>query len=177
MIKHKVYISEKQLAKRIAELGTEINKDYANKDNLYFVVVLKGSIMFATDLARHLDPKLNTNMHFIRAKSYNEGARVSNNNVVSDLFTLAHEDVEGKNILIIEDIVDTGNTYCKLMNDFKNLKAKSVKMATLLFKPARLEHEVDLDYIGFEIEDKFVIGYGLDLDETCRELPYIAIVE
>ena len=126
--------------------------------------------MFCADLLRELDLPVIT--EFMAASSYGEGTTTSGQvDILLDIKT----DIKGKNVLFVEDIVDTGHTFKKILEMIKTRGPKSVKIASLLSKPARREHEIDIDYLAFEIEDKFVVGYGLDLAGKCRELPYIGI--
>ncbi|MBK2105669.1 hypoxanthine phosphoribosyltransferase [Francisella philomiragia] len=168
-----VYISAEQLETEITKLADKINKDYAGQE-IVLICVLKGSFMFFADLTRKLEVDLRT--HFVTASSYGSGT-VSSGKVISTIGSLKKEYIQGKNVIIVEDIVDTGHTYHKLMDGINELGPKSLKFATLLFKPARLEREVNLDYICFEIEDKFIVGYGLDYNDRYRQLPYIGIMK
>ncbi|QEO58038.1 hypoxanthine phosphoribosyltransferase [Francisella marina] len=168
-----VYISAEQLETEITKLANKINKDYAGQE-IVLICVLKGSFMFFADLTRKLEVDLRT--HFVTASSYGSGT-VSSGKVISTIGSLKKEYIQGKNVIIVEDIVDTGHTYHKLMDGINELEPKSLKFATLLFKPARLEREVNLDYICFEIEDKFIVGYGLDYNDRYRQLPYIGIMK
>ncbi|AJI55499.1 hypoxanthine phosphoribosyltransferase [Francisella philomiragia] len=168
-----VYISAEQLETEITKLADKINKDYAGQE-IVLICVLKGSFMFFADLTRKLEVDLRT--HFVTASSYGSGT-VSSGKVISTIGSLKKEYIQGKNVIIVEDIVDTGHTYHKLMDGINELEPKSLKFATLLFKPARLEREVNLDYICFEIEDKFIVGYGLDYNDRYRQLPYIGLMK
>ncbi|AFJ42718.1 hypoxanthine phosphoribosyltransferase [Francisella orientalis] len=168
-----VYINAQQLETEITKLADKINKDYAGQE-IVLICVLKGSFMFFADLTRKLEVDLRT--HFVTASSYGSGT-ISSGKVISTIGSLKKEYIHGKNVIIIEDIVDTGHTYHKLMDGINELEPKSLKFATLLFKPARLEREVNLDYICFEIEDKFIVGYGLDYNDRYRQLPYIGIMK
>ena len=168
-----VYITSKQLEAAVTKLAEEINQDYSSQE-VTLVCVLKGSFMFFADLVRKLRVDLRT--QFITASSYGSGTKSSGEVTLTET-SLKEEFVKDKNIIIIEDIVDTGHTYHKLMDGINKYNPKTLKFATLLFKPARLEREVDLDYVCFEIEDKFIVGYGLDFDEKYRELPYIGLIK
>lgn len=168
-----VYITSEQLEAAVTKLAEEINQDYSGQE-VTLVCVLKGSFMFFADLVRKLRVDLRT--QFITASSYGSGTKSSGEVTLTET-SLKEEFVKDKNIIIIEDIVDTGHTYHKLMDGINKYNPKTLKFATLLFKPARLEREVDLDYVCFEIEDKFIVGYGLDFDEKYRELPYIGLIK
>ena len=164
-----VFISEEKIQERIKELAEVISKDYKGEE-VIVVGVLNGCFMFCADLLRELDLPVIT--EFMAASSYGEGTTTSGQvDILLDIKT----DIKGKNVLFVEDIVDTGHTFKKILEMIKTRGPKSVKIASLLSKPARREHEIDIDYLAFEIEDKFVVGYGLDLAGKCRELPYIGI--
>jgi hypoxanthine phosphoribosyltransferase len=164
-------ISREEIAKRVEELGAQITKDYRDKP-LVLVCVLKGSFVFASDLARAIDLPLR--IDFLGVRSYGEGTESSGVvQITQDLSRpIAHEDV-----LIVEDIVDTGLTIAHLMDLLRTRQPHSVKVCSLLHKPARARIQVKVDYLGFTIEDKFVVGYGLDFAELHRNLPFIGIVE
>ena len=164
-------ISREDIAKRVQELGAQITKDYKDKA-LVLVCVLKGSFVFASDLARAIDLPLR--IDFLGVRSYGEGTESSGVvQITQDLSRpIAHEDV-----LIVEDIVDTGLTIAHLMDLLRTRQPHSVKVCSLLHKPARARIQVKVDYLGFTIEDKFVVGYGLDFAELHRNLPFIGIVE
>jgi hypoxanthine phosphoribosyltransferase len=169
----KVLIDEETLMSRVRELGREITEDYANeKEELVLVGILKGSVMFMADLAKSL--KLPVSFDFMSVSSYGSGMASSGN--VRILKDLDH-DISGKNVLIVEDIVDSGNTLSYIKESLLKRGAHSVKIVTLLNKPDRREKEVVVDYEGFEIPNVFVIGYGLDFAERYRNLPYIAILK
>ncbi|WP_150467122.1 hypoxanthine phosphoribosyltransferase [Francisella sp. SYW-9] len=168
-----VYITSQQLEDAVTKLAEEINQDYSGQE-VTLVCVLKGSFMFFADLVRKLRIDLRT--QFITASSYGSGTKSSGEVTLTET-SLKEEFVKDKNIIIVEDIVDTGHTYHKLKDGINKYNPKTLKFATLLFKPARLEREVDLDYVCFEIEDKFIVGYGLDFDEKYRELPYIGLIK
>lgn len=164
-----VYISQEKIAQRVKEMGQEITRDYANEE-LLILCVLNGSFIFCSDLVREI--KVPQTFSFLKASSYGESTESSGK---VDIKTFRPIEFANKHVLIVEDIVDTGHTLSALRAHIADQGVKSVKLASLLFKPARLEHEVEIDYLGFEIEDKFVIGYGLDYAEKYRELPYIGI--
>lgn len=164
----KVLIDEKRLEKRIYELAKQIEKDYEGKD-LTLVCILKGSTFFTVDLAKKINKKLK--LEFMQVSSYGtEKISSGNINLKLDL----PDTIEGENLLIVEDIIDTGRTLSYLIKHLKQKNPASIKLCTLLDKPERREYDVKVDYVGFEIPDKFVIGYGLDDKEFCRNLPYIA---
>ena len=164
----KVFISEEKIQTRVKELAEMINRDYHNQE-VVIVGVLNGSFMFCADLVRHL--KVPTQLEFVSLSSY-EGTESTGE--VS--FRLdVRQSLIGKNIILVEDIVDTGLTINFLLKHMKLKDLKSLKLCSLLLKRARLKIQVPIDYLGFDIEDKFVIGYGLDFDGNYRELPYIGV--
>src|SRR5688572_4975615 len=164
-------LSNEQIVARVKELGAQITKDYADK-NLVLVVVLKGSFVFAADLCRSIDIPLRVD--FLGVRSYGEGTETSGVvQITQDLSRpIANEDV-----LIVEDIVDTGLTIAHLMDLFRTRQPRSVTVCALLHKPARSRVSVPIDYLGFTIEDRFVVGYGLDFGERYRNLPFVGVVE
>ena len=163
--------SKEQIAARVRELGAQITKDYAGH-NLVLVCVLKGSFVFAADLARAIDQPLR--IDFLGTRSYGEDTDSSGVvQITQDLSKpIDHEDV-----ILVEDIVDTGLTVAYVIDLLRTRNPKSVKVCALLHKPARARVEVQVDYLGFTIEDRFVVGYGLDHAERYRNLPYIGVVE
>ena len=163
-----ILYSQEQLATRIRELGAEISKDYAN-ESVVLVGVLKGAIVFYTDLARTIDDSVDVSFDFISCSSYGDGT--TSTGVVRILKDLDRS-VEGKNVLVVEDIVDTGTTLHYLLDNLKARGAKSVRLAALLNKPERRKMDV-----GFTVPDYFVVGYGLDYAEQYRQLPYIGILK
>lgn len=164
-------IGAEQIAKRVKELGETISRDYADR-RLVLVCVLKGSFVFTSDLCRAID--LPCRVEFLGVRSYGEGTQSSG--VVQITQDLSRP-IEGEDILIVEDIVDTGLTIGHLLELFRTRKPKSVKVCALLHKPARSRITVPIDYLGFTIEDRFVVGYGLDWAEKYRNLPFIGVVE
>ena len=163
-----VQISEKQLAKRIAELGQEISKDYQGKD-IHVIGVLNGAFLFMADLVRQIDVPLTTD--FISVSSYGSRTETSGEvQLIKDLTT----SLKNKHVLIVEDIVDSGYTMDYLLEYINLRKPLSVKVAALLSKPERRKVEVPIDYLGFEIEDAFVFGYGLDDSDYRRNMPFIS---
>lgn len=164
-------ISAEQISARVRELGAQITSEYAER-RLVLVSVLKGSFVFTADLARHID--LPMRVEFLGVRSYGEGT--SSTGVVQITQDLTRP-IEGDDVLIVEDIVDTGLTISHLLQLFRTRMPNSVKVCSLLHKPARARVEVPIHYLGFTIEDKFVVGYGLDWAERYRNLPYIGVVE
>lgn len=170
--KLKILFDENQIQTRIKILGDKLNELYGNEE-VIAICVLKGAVMFAVDLVKHLNMPLK--MEFIRLSSYNGGTTTSGKvNAVN----IALPDLNGKNVLIIEDIVDTGLT-AKFLLDFIscNFHTKSTKFCSLLDKKITRVTDVDPDYYGFEVDDKFLIGYGLDYDGLYRNLKYIGYIE
>lgn len=162
------FISASSIQNRVKELADQINKDFQGQE-VVIVGVLNGSFIFCADLVRHL--KIPAQIEFVSLSSY-EGTQSSGE--VS--FRLdVKQSLVGKNVIVVEDIVDTGLTITFLLKHMKLKQVKSLKLCSLLLKRARLKTEVAIDYLGFDIEDKFVIGYGLDFDGAYRELPYIGV--
>ncbi len=168
-IKFKQLYTAEMIQKRIAELGKQITSDLKGEPVL-FVSVLKGAFMFTADLVRSVS--LPVTIDFIGVSSYQGTSSTGNVRITHDLST----DIRGKNIVVIEDIIDTGRTLDYLLRLLDQRGPKSIRLCTLLNKPEAREVEVKVDYFGFEISNQFVIGYGLDLDQRFRELPYIAQV-
>ncbi|MBR3686619.1 MAG: hypoxanthine phosphoribosyltransferase [Clostridia bacterium] len=170
----RVLVDEKQIDKINGELAQKIMKDYQNSTKpLIVIVILKGSMIFASDLIKKLDLPLE--IEFMKVSSY--GAGTKNSGEIKIHLDLARENLEQYDLLIIEDIVDSGRTLSRLTQLLKNRNANSVKTCTLLDKPSRREVPFTPDYCGAEIEDEFVVGYGLDYDEKYRNLPYVAILK
>jgi hypoxanthine phosphoribosyltransferase len=163
-------ITEDEIAMRIQALGNAITKDFEDED-LIVICVLKGAFVFCSDLIKKINRPIS--LEFISLSSYGDSTN-SSGNVRLEMDITAN--IEGKNVLIVEDIVDSGLTIKTLMDMMAVRKPKTVKLASLLFKPVKLKHQVKIDYLGFEIEDKFVIGYGLDYAGRYRELPYIGVL-
>jgi hypoxanthine phosphoribosyltransferase len=164
-------LSAEEITSRVQELGSAITKEYGDK-NLVLVVVLKGSFVFAADLSRSIDLPLR--IDFLGVRSYGEGTETSG--VVQITQDLSRP-IAGEDVVIVEDIVDTGLTIAHLIDLFRTRGPRSVRVCALLHKPARARVDVKIDYLGFTIEDKFVVGYGLDFAERYRNLPYIGVVE
>lgn len=166
-----ILISKQEIDSIVSDIAAKIDKDYADKDML-MVGLLKGSICFMADLMKTM--KLDSKIDFVVASSYADGTESTGTvNIVKDV----SQSVEGKDILIVEDIIDSGNTLDFMVKYFKAKKAKSVKIATLLDKPDRRKVNIDVDYVGRIIPDEFVVGYGLDYAEDYRTLPYIGILK
>lgn len=166
-----VLISEEEIRKTVLNLGEQINKDYEGKE-IIFAVILKGSLVFAADLMRCLT--MPVKLDFMQASSYGDSTESSGFiKIKKDL----ENNVSGKHVLIIEDIIDSGNTLSKLKKLLLEREPASVKICTLLSKPSRREIDVDVEYIGKEIPDEFVVGYGLDFNEKYRNLPYVGILK
>lgn len=161
-----VLIDEETISKRIIQLADQINNDYKG-EKLTLICILKGSLYFYADLSRKIN--LDTELEFIRVSSY-EG---ENSTGKIDFKLDLDEEVTNKNVIVVEDIVDTGNTLDSLLKHLKKQKPKSLKLCTLLDKKDRRETEVPIDYVGFKIPNHFVIGYGLDLDQKYRNIPEI----
>jgi hypoxanthine phosphoribosyltransferase len=160
------YLSENTILQRVKELAEAISKDYAGKRPL-FIVILNGSFMFAADIFKHLT--LEAELCFIKLASY-KGMK-SSGKVVTSIGL--EEDLFGKDVIILEDIVDTGKTLHNFLPKLIHQQPKSLKIATLLHKPEATEHPLTLDYVGFQIPNKFVVGYGLDYDGLGRNLKEI----
>ena len=168
----KILLSQADIQQRIQTLAAEIERDYPAGEEIHLVAVLKGGFMFMADLVRAMSERVT--MDFMAVSSYGKGTSSSGQvRVLKDL----DSDLEGRHVIVVEDIVDTGLTLHYLQDLLKARAPKSMKTACLLSKPSRRKIEVQVDYIGFTIEDHFVVGYGLDYAEKYRNLPYIAILE
>src|SRR5262245_44663053 len=164
-----ILLSEEQIQKRVAELASEIRCDFPG--SLHLVAVLKGAFVFLSDLVRHMAGHVS--LDFMAVSSYAKGTTTSGEvRLLKDLDTTLH----GKNVVIVEDIVDTGLTLTYLQDILRARGPKSLRTACLLSKPSRRQVDVKVEYIGFTIEDRFVVGYGLDYGERYRNLPYIAVL-
>jgi hypoxanthine phosphoribosyltransferase len=164
-------LSAADIDKRVRELGAQITKEYEGK-KLVLVCVLKGSFVFTADLARSID--CNLRIEFLGVQSYGEGTESSGVVQITQDLTRSIED---EHVLLVEDIIDTGLTIAHLLDLFRTRRPASVKVCALLHKPARTRIAVPIDYLGFTIEDKFVVGYGLDWAQRYRNLPFIGVVE
>ena len=165
------YLAEEKIAKRIAEMGAQISAEYGDEP-VCLICILKGSVFFTVELAKRITSPVE--LEFMCVSSY--GADTKSSGVVKIVKDL-DVSIEGKNVIVIEDIIDSGRTLSYLLENLKTRNPKSLKLCTLLDKPERRVVEVKVDYIGFEIPDEFVVGYGLDFDQQYRNLPYIGYVE
>jgi hypoxanthine phosphoribosyltransferase len=166
-----VLISEKEIQDRIRSLAAEIERDYPPGEEIHLVAVLKGGFMFMADLVRAMGPHVT--MDFMAVSSYGKSTKSSGQvRVLKDL----DSSLEGRHIIIVEDIVDTGLTLHYLQNILRARAPRTVRTACLLSKPTRRQVDVAVDYVGFTIDDYFVVGYGLDYAEKYRNLPYIAVL-
>jgi len=167
----KLLFDANTIAERVAELGCAITHDYQGKD-LIVVPVLKGSYVFAADLIRHID--LDLGIDFLAVRSY--GDQKESSGVVQITSDLSHS-IEGKHVILVEDIVDTGLTISYLQENLATRLPASLKIAALLHKPARTRIPVKIDYLGFTVDDVFIVGYGLDHAEKFRNLPHLAVID
>ncbi|CEH35544.1 hypoxanthine phosphoribosyltransferase [Romboutsia lituseburensis] len=165
-----VMISEEQLAEKVSELAKQIENDFKGEE-LLVVGILKGASVFVSDLIRKIN--LDVNIDFMSVSSY--GSSTESSGVVKILKDL-DVNIEGKNVLIVEDIIDSGLTLSNLVAALETRNPKSLKLCTLLDKPQRRKADIPVDYVGFVIEDKFIVGYGIDYAEKYRNLPYIGVV-
>lgn len=168
----KVLISEETLQARTAELGQAINEIYDDTDRPLLICVLKGAFVFLADLTRHLDVR--HEVDFMEVSSYGAGTRSSG--VVRILLDL-EQNIQGRHVLIVEDIVDSGRTLDYIRRNLQTRRPASLRVCTLLSKPSRREIDVPLDLVGFEVPDEFVVGYGLDFAEEYRNLPFIGVLK
>ena len=166
----KEMISEEKVKERIRELGAEISKAYEGK-SLHLICILKGSIFFTCELARHITVPVT--IDFLTVSSYGNGKTSTGKvSIIRDLT----EGIQARDVLVIEDIVDTGRTLSYLLEMLKERKPASLKLCTLLDKPDRRTHPVNVDYVGFQVPDEFIVGWGLDYAQNYRNLPYIGIL-
>jgi len=168
---HKVLIDEQALDKKVSEIADEINKKYKG-EKLIVVGVLKGAFMFMSDLLKKIT--VDTEVYFLKASSYGSGTESTGNvKITKDI----EKDIKGENVLLVEDIIDSGYTMSEVLKILGEREPKALELCSCLSKPDRRVCEVKIDYLGFEIPDKFVIGYGLDYAEKYRNLPYIGYIE
>jgi hypoxanthine phosphoribosyltransferase len=165
-----VLISEEKLKARIHEMGHQISEDYQGKD-LLLVCILKGGVVFLSDLMRALT--IPHAIDFMAISSY--GASTESSGVVRILMDL-NTNIEGKNVLVVEDIIDTGNTLSYIRRNLITRQPSSLRVCTLLNKPSRRKIDIPIDYVGFDIANKFVIGYGLDFGERYRNIPFVGVL-
>ena len=167
----KILFTEEQIRNRAAEIGAQISKDYEDEE-VYLVGTLRGAVVWMADLMKSITN--DTQIDFVTASSYGSGTTTSG---VVKIKKDLDGDIYGKNVIIIEDIIDTGTTLKHLKKHLADRNPKSIKICTLLDKPSRRLVDIKADYVGFEIENLFVIGYGLDYDQKYRNLPYISYLE
>lgn len=168
----RIIITDEQIKEKIEQLGQKISNDYKHSDNFLLVGVLKGAVLFMSDLIRHIDNPLQ--IDFMAVSSY--GSSTESSGVVRILKDL-DETVEGKDILVVEDIIDSGLTLSYMCNILRSRKPASLKICALLDKPSRRKVDLKVDYLGFEIPDYFVVGYGLDYAGKYRNLPHICVLK
>lgn len=170
-VKIRVMIPENEIDGMIRELGAKISREYEGKE-LHIICILKGSVFFASELAKRITVPVT--LDFMEASSYGDDTVSSGHiRIKKDLA----EPIEGRHVIVVEDIIDTGRTLSFLMKMLQERKPASLRLCTLLDKPDRRTHPVEVDYVGFEIPDEFVVGYGLDYAQKYRNLPYIGVVE
>ncbi len=165
-----VLINKVKLEKRIEEMARQIQKDYEGKE-VVLVGILKGSVMFMSELAKNI--KSSVALDFMDVSSYEGKESTGTIKINKDI----RDSIEGKDVIIVEDIIDTGRTLTHIKEYLKQKNPNSIKIATMLSKPSRRVMELEVEYIGFAIEDKFIVGYGLDYNEKYRNLPYIGYIE
>lgn len=167
-----VYLTEEQIQARIAEIGQELTKRFLG-ESVYLICILRGSVFFTAELAKRVE--LPMEIDFMSVSSYGSGTVSSGDvKILKDL----DGDIQGKNVILVEDIIDSGNTLSKLIKLLSKREPKTMTVCTLLDKPERRTvDDVKVDYTGFTIPDKFVVGYGLDYDQSYRNLPYIGIID
>lgn len=167
-----ILVTEEQLKAKVHELGAQITRDYAGRD-LLLVSILKGSVVFMADLMRAI--QMSCGIDFMVVSSYG-GANTTSTGLVKIVKDL-DQDLSGKDLLIVEDILDTGITLSHLVPMLKLRNPASVRLCTILSKPSRRKADIEPDYLGFEVPDEFVVGYGLDYDENYRNLPYVGVLK
>lgn len=167
----KIMITQEQISQRAREIGEQITRDYAGKD-IVLVGILRGAVLWMGDIMKNVD--LDMEIDFMAVSSY--GSSTKSSGVVKIIKDL-DSDIEGKHVIIVEDIVDSGITLNYLKHYLENRETESVRICTLLDKPAGRKADIQVDYIGFEVEDRFIVGYGLDFDQRYRNLPYISFLK
>ena len=165
------FLSEEKVAKRIAEMGAQISEVYGDEP-VCLICILKGSVFFTVELAKRITSPVE--LEFMCVSSYGSGTESSGVVKISKDLDVS---IEGKNVIVIEDIIDSGRTLSYLLENLKTRNPKTLRLCTLLDKPERRVVDVKVDYVGFEIPDEFVVGYGLDYDQKYRNLPYVGYVE
>lgn len=168
-----ILISEEDLDKRVRELGTQISKDYQNSSSLVLICILRGGVLFLTDLMRAI--KVPHAIEFMAVESYGSGFRESSGQV-----RISHDlntDIHNRDVILVEDIIDSGHTLSSVLELLSARKPNSLEVCTLLDKYERREIDVNVKYVGFPISNKFVFGYGLDLDDLYRNLPFVGVVD
>ena len=166
-----ILIPEDRVDARVREIAEQISRDYAGCSDIHLVCVLKGGAFFMCELAKRIT--IPVSLDFMSVSSYGSGTRSTG---VVKLIKDLDEPIDGRDVIVVEDIIDTGRTLSYLLKVLKDRKPNSIKLATMLDKPDRREVEVEVDYQGFQIPDEFVIGYGLDYDQRYRNLPYIGVL-
>ena len=169
--KIRVLLTEEEVNEKIKKIGEQVSKDYAGK-SVHMICVLKGGVFFTCELAKRITVPVS--LDFMSVSSY--GSETKSSGIVKIIKDL-DEPLEGKDVLIVEDIIDSGNTLSRLVPMLQERGPKDLRICTLLSKPERREVEIDVAYNGFEIPDKFVVGYGLDYDQHYRNLPYVGVIE
>lgn len=168
-----VMIPEEKIKSRIAEIGKEISRDYEGK-SIHMICVLKGGVYFMTALSERIDPEIPVSLDFMSVSSYGAGTKSSGIvRIIKDL----DEPIEGKDVLVVEDIIDSGRTLYYLLDLLRARMPKSLRLCTLLDKPDRRERDVKVDYTAFVVDDNFVVGCGMDYHQNYRNLPFIGQVE
>lgn len=167
-----ILFSEQQLKERVAQLGREISRDYAGKEPVLLVSVLRGSYIFMADLSRAID--IPVQIDFMSVSSYGKGTSTSGQvEIKKDL----SDSIEGVHVIVVEDILDSGNTLSYLLHVLSARHPASISLCTLLDKPERREKPITADYVGFTVPNAFIVGYGLDYAEKYRNLPYIGVLK
>ena len=169
----KILIDENKLKDRINELATQISNDYNNED-IVLICILKGAVYFTADLSRMIKNN-NIIIDFIKVSSYKLGSTESTGKI--DFQLDINSDIKNKNVIVVEDIIDSGITLNYLYDYLKSKNPKTLRLCTLLDKPERRKMPIKVDYVGFQIEDKFVVGYGMDFNDEYRTLPYVGYID